>query len=776
MGASYGAGNYGMNGRAYDPRFLFTWPSAKSAVMGPAQLAGVLSIVARAAAEAKGKEYDEESDKGMREFVEASVEEQSLPFFLSGMLYDDGVIDPRDTRTVLGICLSVIDNKAVGRRRGVRGVPAMINRLLVANRGEIARRVFATCRRLGIETVAVHSDADADLPFVREADAAVRLPGDAPGETYLRADLILEAARRTGADAIHPGYGFLSENADFARAVLDAGLTWVGPQPESIDRMGSKIEAKKLMEAAGVPVLPPSATCSVVETAPRGTDLPLLVKASAGGGGRGMRIVRDLAQLETEVETARAEAESAFGDGTVFVEPFVEHGRHVEVQVVGHRDGVLVLGERDCSIQRRHQKVVEEAPAPDLAPEVAAAMHDAARKAAEAIGYVGAGTVEFLFDPERERFFFLEMNTRLQVEHPVTEAVFGVDLVELQLQVAEGRVVCPTPTQATGHAIEVRLYAEDPAHDWQPQSGTLATFEIPGALAEFDRPARAGIRVDAGFETGSVVSTHYDAMLAKVIAWAPTRAEAARMLAHSLSRAKLHGVTTNRDLLVAVLRDPAFLEGRVSTDFFEQRGIVPSGEPPAPDPHALLAAAIALAEQARAARRVQVGIPVAWRNVVSQPQLTVFAVGDEEHAVEWYGAREGYATPLDDVRIVAASPTGVTIEAGGVSSRFDVRVDGHDVHVDSALGSVSLREVPRFVDPADVVASGSLLAHMPGTVVRVAVEQGQQVEAGDTVLVLEAMKMQHTVAAPHAGTVTEIDVRPGSQVAAGDVLAVVDRK
>ncbi|HET7683107.1 MAG TPA: biotin carboxylase N-terminal domain-containing protein, partial [Marmoricola sp.] len=327
--------------------------------------------------------------------------------------------------------------------------PTTIRRLLVANRGEIARRVFATCRRLGIETVAVFSDADAELPFVREADQAVRLPGNSPAETYLRGDLVVQTARRVGADSVHPGYGFLSENADFARAVQDAGLVWVGPSPESIEQMGSKVESKKLMEAAGVPVLgnltPETAT---------GADLPLLVKASAGGGGRGMRIVRSLADLPAEIAAAAAEAESAFGDGTVFVEPYVERGRHVEVQVVGHEGGVLVLGERDCSIQRRHQKVVEEAPAPLLPEATRAALHEAARAATAAIDYRGAGTVEFLYDAETDRFFFLEMNTRLQVEHPVTELVFGVDLVELQLRVAEGRSSAEMAAGTTTSALD----------------------------------------------------------------------------------------------------------------------------------------------------------------------------------------------------------------------------------------------------------------------------------------------------------------------------------
>jgi propionyl-CoA carboxylase alpha chain len=644
----------------------------------------------------------------------------------------------------------------------------MIQRLLVANRGEIARRVFATCRRLGIETVAVHSDADAGLPFVREADVAVRLPGNSPADTYLRADLVLDAARRTGADAVHPGYGFLSENAGFARAVIDAGLTWVGPEPESIEQMGSKIESKKLMQAAGVPVL----TNHTVESATE-ADLPLLVKASAGGGGRGMRVVRRLADLPDEIAAAEAEAESAFGDGTVFVESYVERGRHVEVQVLGHRDGVLVLGERDCSIQRRHQKVVEEAPAPDLADSVRAAMHEAARAAAAAIDYRGAGTVEFLYDAETERFFFLEMNTRLQVEHPVTELVHGVDIVEQQLVVAEGRPLDLRVLGETyGHAIEVRLYAEDPVHDWQPQSGVLTRFEVPGVSGEFDLLNRPGLRLDSGFDSGSEVSTYYDAMLAKVIAWAPTRREAARTLASALRRARLHGVVTNRDLLVRVLTDPSFLDGQVSTDFFERTSVVESSAPAEPSAHQLLAAAVALAERERVAKRVQVGIPVGWRNVTSQPQLTVLAQGGEEHRVEWFGTRDGYASVDPEILVLAAAPEQVLIEAGGVEARFEVSVVGDAVAVDGPTGSVQLRVLPRFVDPADAVASGSLLAPMPGSVVRVAVEDGATVAAGETVLVLEAMKMQHTISAPTDGVVSDL-VAVGAQVAAGDVLAVV---
>jgi propionyl-CoA carboxylase alpha chain len=634
---------------------------------------------------------------------------------------------------------------------------------MVANRAEIASRVFRTCRSLGISTVAIHSDADAGLPYVREADVAVRLPGNTPAETYLDVEAVLGAAKAAGADAIHPGYGFLSENADFARAVEAAGLTWVGPTPGSIESMGSKIGAKDLMRAAGVPVL--EAPAEPVES-----DLPLLVKASAGGGGRGMRIVRTLADLPTEIALAEAEAASAFGDGTVFVEPYVERGRHVEVQVVGDGRGeVLVLGERDCSIQRRHQKVVEEAPAPALSDEVRSALHEAARNAAAAVDYRGAGTVEFLYDPATERFFFLEMNTRLQVEHPVTEEVFGVDLVALQLQVAEsGSLGRGVQVHPSAHSIEVRLYAEDPSADYQPQSGLLRTFEI----LPRGQHSEPGIRVDAGFESGSEVSTYYDAMLAKVISTAPSREQAARRLARVLERARIHGLVTNRDQLVAILRDEKFLAGDVSTAFLEKKRAPASfsGDP-------AVAAAIALAERSVQARTVQRGIPVAFRNVPSQPQVTEFEGDPEPVRVEWWGGRDGYR--VDGLTVVAASTDAVTLETlpshgAGVRTTYDVSVSGSNVDVDWPGGHAALTLVPRFVDPADAVASGSLLAPMPGTVVSVNVDAGQQVAAGDVVLVLEAMKMQHRVSAPYAGTVSEIDVKPGQQVAAGEVLAVVE--
>jgi propionyl-CoA carboxylase alpha chain len=483
-----------------------------------------------------------------------------------------------------------------------------------------------------------------------------------------------------------------------------------------------------------------------------------------------MRVVRSLEELPGEVAAAEAEAVSAFGDGTVFLEPYVERGRHVAVQVVGDTAGTVeVFGERDCSLQRRHQKIVEEAPAPGLSQAIRRELHEAARAVAGAVRYVGAGTVEFVLDLAADRFFFLEMNTRLQVEHAVTEQVYGVDLVAVQLAVAEGRRVPPAPA-VTGHAIEARLYAEDPAAGYAPQSGTLTRLELP---------PHPGLRVDAGYETGSEMSTYYDALVAKVIARAPTREQAARLLAGALSRARIHGLRTNRDQLVAVLRHPDFLAARVSTAFLHEH---PAAEPLPAGDHAV-AAALALAEHERAGRTVQRSIPVGWRNVPSQPQVTRLTgssaspatrgavQADDPITVEWWGTRDGYRVP--GLSVLAAGPGSVRLARDGVATTYAVAIRGDRVDVDSPSGHVALRLVPRFTDPADTVVSGSLLATMPGTVVDVAVEKGDRVEAGQPVVVLEAMKMQHTVTAPHAGEVTQLEVRPGIQVAAGEVLAVV---
>jgi acyl-CoA carboxylase subunit alpha len=665
----------------------------------------------------------------------------------------------------------------------------VLTRVLVANRGEIARRVFRTCRSLGLSTVAVYSDPDADSPHVTEADAAVRLPGSAAADTYLRADLLIAAALDTGADAVHPGYGFLSENAEFARYVQASGLTWIGPSPDAIAAMGSKIESKRLMAAAGLPVLAALDPAAISEA-----DLPVLIKASAGGGGRGMRIVRALADLPGTLEGAASEAGSAFGDPAVFCEPYLERSRHIEVQVLADSAGtVWAVGERECSIQRRHQKIIEEAPSPlvERTPGMRERLLQAAALAASAMGYVNAGTVEFLAD-ETGRFWFLEMNTRLQVEHPVTECTTGLDLVALQLQIAAGRALPATAPAACGHAIEARLYAEDPAAGWQPQSGTLHQFTLAGAPAEFRSgpipagwaaagPGRAALvppvlRLDSGVAAGSQVGTFYDPMLAKVIAWAADREQAATVLARTLATARIHGLATNRDLLVRVLRHPAFLAGQTDTAFFDTHGLdalaAPLADGPAAELSALAAALAAAAAQRRDAR-VLGGLPLGWRNVPSQPQRARFA----GHEVGYRIDRSGLVVEgRDDIRLVSLRPDRVELEVAGIRRAFEVADYGGLVHVDSALGPVTLIPQPRFADPAAHVAAGSLLAPMPGIVVRVAAAVGDQVTAGQPLLWLEAMKMEHLIAAPAAGIVAELPVAAGQQVEVGSVLAVVKRE
>jgi acetyl/propionyl-CoA carboxylase alpha subunit len=635
-------------------------------------------------------------------------------------------------------------------------------RVLVANRGEIARRVFATCRRLGIGTVAVYTDPDAESPHVAEADARVRLEGT---KGYLDTKQLIAAARAADADAIHPGYGFLSENAEFAAAVSDAGLTWIGPPVAAVAAMGSKIAAKKMMAAAGVPVLdeldPETVTAD---------QLPVLIKASAGGGGRGMRVVRELSELPTQVEAARREAQSAFGDPTVFCEHYLATGHHVEVQVLADEHGtVWAVGERECSIQRRHQKIIEEAPSPlvERTPGMRAKLFDAARLAAAAIGYTGAGTVEFMAD-DRGDFFFLEMNTRLQVEHPVTEETTGLDLVELQLTVADGGHLDPDPPPSRGYSIEARLYAEDPANGWQPQAGTVHHFEVPG-----------NVRLDTGVVDGSVVSVFYDPMIAKVISYAPSRRQAAGVLADALARTRIHGVRTNRDLLVNVLRHPAFLDGATDTAFFDTHGLAALAAPLA-DQRAVelsaLAAALADAAQNRRTATVFTAAPSGWRNLASGYQTKQFSdVAGETHAVRYRFTRSGVELPGHDaVTMVAAAPEQVVLAVDGVEHAFDVARYGEQVFVDSPLGPVQLVALPRFPDPDAAAAQGSLLAPMPGSVLRVGAAVGDTVTAGQSLIWLEAMKMEHTVTAPSNGVLAELNVEAGQQVDVGAVLARVD--
>ncbi|MFE0239283.1 acetyl/propionyl/methylcrotonyl-CoA carboxylase subunit alpha [Streptomyces sp. NPDC058991] len=646
----------------------------------------------------------------------------------------------------------------------------MIETLLVANRGEIACRVFRTCRELGIATVAVYADPDEGALHTREADTAVRLPGSAPADTYLRGDLIVKAALAAGADAVHPGYGFLSENADFAREVTGAGLTWIGPPPEAVEAMASKTRAKELMGIA------PLAADAVTED-----DLPVLVKAAAGGGGRGMRVVRELGVLRDELAAARAEALSAFGDGEVFVEPYVEGGRHVEVQILADAHGtVWALGTRDCSLQRRHQKVVEEAPAPGLGPELVSRLEEMAVRAARATDYRGAGTVEFLVVGDRAHF--LEMNTRLQVEHPVTEAVFGVDLVALQIAVAEGGALPPAPPAPRGHAVEARLYAEDPSRSWAPQAGRLHTLSFPagrpGAGGDGAAEPRSWTRIDAGYGDGDRIGVHYDAMIAKVVVWAPTRREAVRRLAGELAKATIHGPVTNRRLLVRSLRHPEFTAARMDTGFFDRHLPALTG---AEDGEELAALAAALADAA--ARRAAGGaagttaVLGGWRNLPSQPQVKRYRGRDTEHEVRYHVTRRGVqAEGFPGVRVRHAAPDVVRLEVDGVDNEFRITVhEGDRIHVDTPTSAHTLTRLSRFPDPTAQSEPGSLLAPMPGTVVRIAegLAPGATVTAGQPLVWLEAMKMEHRITAPASGTLTALHAAPGRQVEVGALLAVV---
>ena len=685
----------------------------------------------------------------------------------------------------------------------------VLRRLLIANRGEIAVRIARTCRSMGIATVAVYSDADADALHVEVCDEAVRLPGTAPAETYLDREAVVAAARRTGADAVHPGYGFLSEDPAFARAVGEAGLVWVGPPPAAIEAMGDKITAKRTMADAGVPLVPGEdlGGSGDVRAAADRVGYPLLVKAAAGGGGRGMRHVAGPDDLEDAVAAARREAAGAFGDDRVFLERLVTSPRHVEVQVLADAHGNVVhLFERECSVQRRHQKVVEEAPSPGIDDEVRAAMWQAAVAAARAIDYVGAGTVEFIVDEtaqQRRRdgedlgpeqvFAFLEMNTRLQVEHPVTEETIRIDgeageepldLVRLQLLVAAGQ---PLPfgqdgVRRHGHAIEARLYAEDPARDYLPSPGTLRTVR-------WHTPP--GVRVDTGVRSGDEVSPHYDPMLAKVIAAAPTRTEAAGLLATALEASTLQGVTTNRELLVATLREDDFLAGATTTGFLDEH---PHTTAPAALPDAAvvdLALGLAAVALGRRARDGWVpALPVGFAPTPSVRHEVTLEVDGQARRVGYRqleGHRWRIAVDGDDaareLEVVGGDGADLRIEVDGHHQHVEVHLDAagepdpHHAHALEVVlpgARVPMTLQPRFPEVGPLTGEGVTLAPMPGSVAAVAVAEGDEVAAGDLLVVVEAMKMEHQVTAPFAGRVTEVRAAAGAQVRADEVLVVVE--
>ncbi|MDX3375088.1 acetyl/propionyl/methylcrotonyl-CoA carboxylase subunit alpha [Streptomyces sp. ME02-6991-2A] len=639
----------------------------------------------------------------------------------------------------------------------------MFDTVLVANRGEIAVRVIRTLRELGVRSVAVFSDADADARHVREADTAVRIGPPPAAESYLNVPALLEAARRTGAQAVHPGYGFLAENAEFAAACTDAGLVFIGPPASAISLMGDKIRAKETVAAAGVPVVPGSSgsglTDAQLEEAAREIGTPVLLKPSAGGGGKGMRLVRDAAVLAEEIAAARREARASFGDDTLLVERWIDRPRHIEIQVLADAHGnVIHLGERECSLQRRHQKIIEEAPSVLLDAETRAAMGEAAVQAARSCGYVGAGTVEFIVpgnDPAS--YFFMEMNTRLQVEHPVTELITGLDLVEWQLRVASGEQLpyAQQDISLTGWAIEARVCAEDPSRGFLPSGGTVL------ALRE---PQGGGVRTDSGLSEGVPVGSLYDPMLSKVIAYGPDRATAIRKLRAALADTVILGVPTNAGFLRRLLAHPDVVSGTLDTGLVEREAesLVPDGVP-----DEVYAAAAAVRREALAPRPDAGG----WTDPFSVP--SGWRTG---------GVRAPLVFPL---RVSGADPVSYEAPAGAVVTpdRVTVELDGTVGHFHRSgdwLGRDGDTWHVQDHDPVEASLSGAgrggadtLAAPMPGTVTVVKVAVGDEVEAGQSLLVVEAMKMEHVISAPHAGTVTELDVTAGATVAMDQVLAVV---
>ena len=654
----------------------------------------------------------------------------------------------------------------------------MFSKILIANRGEIACRVIRTARRLGIATVAVYSEADAGALHVEMADEAWPIGPPAPRHSYLDIGKIIDAARQSRAEAIHPGYGFLSENAEFSEACAEAGIVFIGPSPEAIRTMGSKAAAKALMERHGVPVVPGYHGAAQDDdrllAEARRIGFPVMLKASAGGGGRGMRSVRGADEFARALDGARREAKGAFGDDRMLIERYLERPRHIEVQVFGDTHGNIVhLWERDCSIQRRHQKIVEEAPAPGLDDARRQFIGEAAVAAARAAHYVGAGTVEFI--AEDDAFYFMEMNTRLQVEHPVTELVTGLDLVEWQLRVASGErlPLRQTDIPLRGHAIEVRLYAENPARNFLPATGALAALHLPGG---------EGIRVETGVRQGDAVTPYYDPMIAKLIAWGEDRASARARLARALADTAIVGVQTNLGFLARVIVDPEFAAGAVDTGFIERRrdGLLAAAGPP-PDIALAAAALYCLAPPDAAAGADPWRRCDGWRlNRPPAPQTLVLRCAGVERTASATRAGNAWRLDLGDgARQAAAEPlTGGRLAVALDGVRRSVRLVANDGAITVFVGGNSyvFEAVDPLAPPADAVLGPErLVAPMPGRVVQLFVGVGDPVRRGQPLVVVEAMKMEHTIVAPRGGRVAAVHYAPGDPVEEGaELIALAD--
>lgn len=635
------------------------------------------------------------------------------------------------------------------------------NSILIANRGEIACRIMQTAQNMGIKCIAVYVDSDADAPFVKMADESVLL-----SSSYMDSDAIISAAKQTGAEAVHPGYGFLSENAAFARKVKNNNLIWIGPSAHVIKVMGDKLKAKELAEKSGVPTLPMAADLKDAKD----LGYPLLIKAAAGGGGKGMRIVTSPKNLKESVISAQREALSGFGDDRIFIERYVKKSRHIEIQILGDEHGNIVhLGERECSIQRRHQKIIEESPSPKVDPFLREQMGEAALKLAKKIKYCSAGTVEFLMDDNTGEFWFLEVNTRLQVEHPVTEEVTGIDLVYEQIKIARGEELEFTQDDISwhGHSIEARLYAEDPGNNFLPEVGTLIAYDTEMA---------GDIRWDSGVEQGYKVGTDFDPMLSKVIAWAPNRIDAINKLARGLEKAHFGGVKTNRDFLISCLRNESFINGNTTTDFIEREK--PNSEQVLSENqifNASAAIALWIAMGNRASDEVTDFMPSNWTNGRMPYQRIKLMILKNEIEIKYQLKRSGLFEVMGtNCKIHAVDESGIDVEVG--SHRFFAQVTRADnqILINMPFGDLDAVIVPRFIEPGNEVPEGGLVAPMPGKVIEVRVKKGDKVKAGDTLIIIEAMKMEHSIKATENGKVTKLMVSLNQQVDNGATLLVLD--
>ena len=651
-----------------------------------------------------------------------------------------------------------------------------IKKLLVANRGEIARRIMRTAHDMGISTVAIFAEGDARAPFVNEADTAIFLEGRTSTETYLDVEKVINACKRSGADAVHPGYGFLSENEGFAQAIIDAGIKWIGPSPEVIGLMGDKLSAKNLMTEAGVPTLPAIEITDKLDVLKAADEIgyPVLVKASAGGGGRGMRIVETKEDLEAAVEGAKREALNSFGDDTVFLEKWLDVSRHVEIQILGDTHGNLVhCFERECSIQRRHQKIIEEAPSPAVTEDIRERMGAAAIAAAKKLGYSSAGTVEFLLSGDE--FWFLEVNARLQVEHPVTEEIIGKDLVREQIRVAEGEALSFSQDELSieGHAIEARLYAENPEKNFLPSPGPVIAWE-PSTIGR--------ARFDSGVETGSIITTEFDPMIAKVTVHAPTRREAAARLARVLETTRIQGLTTNRDFLVNTLRTDEYISGDTTTDFIERVNpdrVIPK------DQEALQSAAIAIAIESQAKRRANAKINKrirgGWRNsTMPDEELTLEAYG-EEIKLRYKSNRDNsfnfsFEETSHVVTVIDSGYGSVEIDIDGQRSQYTLDKIGEEWLVHSTFCDFEFKELPRYPISSSDDFGGGLVAPMPGAILSIDIKPGDTVKKGDVLVILEAMKMEHRITAPRDGIVESVQTEVGEQVENEQLLVTLEEE